>query len=264
MLILGATTCACSKAPQSENSVNDAALLRSVIDNPGIDLWLGDESSGMEREPMIERFPLYAIHHDRYAVSGENLAKLRSKREETITALQPMIESATKAAMTLPSSETDIPTLESELTIALDLNAVELLNLLAGSAMQMHTYLRNFEEGRLETYLATSHANLHRNLLGAISGILKQEGFPPVVNEEWESEFTFDKAQGDSSLFNLLDDTSILADESTPDIPVAGLAPFNTDFSQRIIDWAKEYVEGTPTAQRKAAAGMEEPVPSLK
>ena len=128
--------------------------------------------------------------------------------------------------------------------------------------MQLQTFLQNFESGKLETYTATPHAQLHRNLLGAISGILKQEGFRPVVNEEWESNFTFEKAQGDVPV-NLLED-SVFTDESTPKIPVGGFAPFTTAFSQRLIDWAGEYLRSTPSGQRKGSSGIEVPVPLLR
>ncbi|MCB1094336.1 MAG: hypothetical protein KDN22_02045 [Verrucomicrobiae bacterium] len=251
-------------APASQASPPEVtpAALANALENPGIDLWFGDEAAGIDREQMIAKFPLYAIHHERYAISGENLSQLRKQRETTIVALRERIESATKAAMVLPSADTVTPSLESELTIALDLNAVELLDLLTGAAMQLQTFLANYESGTLDTYIATSHARLHRNLLGAISGILKQEGFSPVVNEEWESNFTFEKAQGDSA-FNLLDD-SAFADETSPDIPIGGLAPFTTSFSQRLIEWSQTYLSETPAAQRKGEMGMEHPVPALR
>lgn len=247
---------------QSDPANKGTAVLTAALADPGVDLWLGDESAGLDREPMIEKFPLYAIHHDRYAVSGGNLSHLRKQRDAVIASIKERIGATAKTAMALPSAETEIPAMEAELAIALDLNAVEILDLLTGTTMQLHTFLQNFENGKLETYLATSHARLHRNLLGAISGILKQEGFAPVVNEEWESNFTFEKAQSDSA-FNLLEELPF-AEETVPDIPVGGLAPFTTTFSQSLIDWAQAYLRDTPTAQRKEALGMETPVPALR
>lgn len=247
---------------QTDPGNREPAELTTVLSNPGIDLWLGDESAALVRESMIEKFPLYAVHHDRYAVSGDNLSLLRKERDTVIASIKERIAATAKSAMTLPSAETEIPALEAELAIVLDLNAVEILDLLTGTTMQLHTFLQNFESGKLETYLSTAHASLHRNLLGAISGILKQEGFAPVVNEEWESNFTFEKAQSDSA-FNLLE-ASPFAEETIPDIPVGGLAPFTTTFSQSLIDWAQAYLRETPIAQRKGALGMETPVPALR
>lgn len=260
--VLAMALSACSDAPES-SAIEEHGLLQKVLANPGVDLWLGDDSVGIGRKVVIDKFPLYTIDHERYAVSGEHLSQLRAVRNDSLAQLKPMIEAATKAAMSLPTAETVVPSLETELTIALDLNAVELLDLLAGSCMQLQTFLRSYEEGGLETYPATSHARLHRNLLGAISGILKQEAFAPVVNEEWDSEFTFEKAQGTTGAFNLLDE-GVFADESAPDMPVGGLAPFTSRFSEQIIDWAREFLEDTPVNQRNAASGMEHPVPTLR
>lgn len=212
--------------------------------------------------PMIEKFPLYAIHHDRFAVSGENLQLLRDQRGPVIEALAARVAAAGKATLEVPGADVAVPSLETELTIALDLNAVELLSLLTGTAMQLQTYLENFETGKLETYLATPHARLHRNLLGAISGILRQEAFAPVVNEEWESAFTLEKAQADAGA-NLLED-DIFSDAPAPEIPVAGIAPFTSGFSQQLLDWSRAYLEQTPEAERRGPSGMETPVPVLR
>ena len=250
------------KIPSSENGEK---MVSSVVLHPGVDLWLGVERLDSEVVSMIERFPLYAVHHKRYAISRANLKRLRASREDVVATLRARIERAAKKALASPASGKSVSALEFELTMAVDLNAVELLDLITGTARQLHTWLVDFERGKLETYLATTHADLHRNLLSALSGLLKQESFEPIVNEEWGSEFTFEKAQSESEFGgNLLDPNVQLTDESEPSFPVAGMAPFTSEISQKLIDWGQEFLATTPEADRKGPSGMERPAPAWK
>jgi hypothetical protein len=261
--VLVALVCGISCGNQAVDKENGEAIVSSINLKPGIDLWLGEERLESEVISMIERFPLYAVHHERYAISEANLKRIRSERDAVVAALRSRIENASKKAMASPASGKSVTSLEFELTMAVDLNAVELLDVIAGTARQLHTWLVDFESRKLKTYLATSHADLHRNLLSALSGILKQEGFGPVVNEGWDSEFTFEKAQAEFS-GNLLDPDTSLSDETDPRFPVAGMAPFSADFSEKLIDWAQDFLANTPETAHKGAASMVQPVPPWK
>lgn len=239
-------------------------LVQQVLANPGAFNQICAEISW---GPL----PLYSVARRDTQIASTNYQKLREQRTAVVAELVQQLNHY-RPIPSLPNV-TNSPTVARDpnfLMMLVDLNAVEALGDLLRIEAVIHAQT-------LESPLDVRHKirrdysiRYHRDLLGVIAGILRQEKYQPLLKSELEKEFHSKlqaRVQAQETLTKLYGQQSWSPDQRDGmsfdpiyRLPYGQMRPIETDYTEpvrsQIVVWGNDFLRDVPPGKRMGIRGM--------